>query len=146
MNNHKPYTFEDIPELPFAEVEHRIFATVCEVARLKELQAASVAEVTRLQSFCAEWSEKDGNSPGYNLEKAKTYGRIAAGLRVQLAGTKDSLGEADRAVQDHYMRLVNFANREASRFQEMLLSERKEIERLKGLVELSERDHKRQAR
>lgn len=25
-----------------------------------------------------EWSEKDGNSPGYSAEKARTYGRIAA--------------------------------------------------------------------
>lgn len=25
-----------------------------------------------------QWDEKDGNSPGYNLQKAKTYGRLAA--------------------------------------------------------------------
>lgn len=39
--------------------------------------AALRARVAGLEAQLAEWAEKDGNSPGYNLEKAKIYGRIA---------------------------------------------------------------------
>ena len=35
------------------------------------------ARVAELEGKLGEWAEKDGNSPGYNLEKAKMYGRIA---------------------------------------------------------------------
>lgn len=44
MKDYGPYTLDDIPELPFAEVEHRIYATVCEVERLKALVAAMEAK------------------------------------------------------------------------------------------------------
>ncbi len=128
----KPYTLPEV--LRLAAVDDTAVDCVADQMRLR----ATVSELERLQSFHAEWAEKDGNSPGYNLEKAKTYGRIAAGLRVELEEAKDSLGKANREVHDHYMHLVNFANREASRFQTMLLNERKEVERLKALVELFE--------
>lgn len=32
----------------------------------------------QLRDFYDEWSAKDGNSPGYNIQKAKTYGTYAA--------------------------------------------------------------------
>lgn len=38
---------------------------------------ALVAMVREAQAKLAEWEEKDGNSPGYNRDKARTYGRIA---------------------------------------------------------------------
>lgn len=34
--------------------------------------------VQEQETALAEWAAKDGNSPGYNLEKARTYGRLAA--------------------------------------------------------------------
>lgn len=50
--------------------------------RLRESRApdagtALLAELNDLRAFKALWNEKDGNSPGYNLAKAKTYGDIA---------------------------------------------------------------------
>jgi hypothetical protein len=41
-------------------------------------------EIEDLREFKKQWDEKDGNSPGYNLEKAKTYGRIGQILKDQL--------------------------------------------------------------
>ena len=41
-------------------------------------------EIEELREFKKQWDEKDGNSPGYNLEKAKTYGRIGRKLKEQL--------------------------------------------------------------
>ena len=46
--------------------------------RAAPLTATPLADrIAELEARLAEWAEKDGNSPGYNLEKAKTYGRIA---------------------------------------------------------------------
>lgn len=49
-----------------------------DLAQAEARDAATLrARVAELEAQLAEWAEKDGNSPGYNLEKAKTYGRIA---------------------------------------------------------------------
>ena len=39
------------------------------------------AENERLKAFKQQWDEKDGNSPGYNYEKAKLYGEQACQFR-----------------------------------------------------------------
>jgi hypothetical protein len=43
----------------------------------------TVAEWAGLAAFKAEWDAKDGNSPGYNLEKARCYGNQARDLRAR---------------------------------------------------------------
>lgn len=54
--------------------------------KINELQsqlAEAQAENLKLKEFKQQWDEKDGNSPGYNLQKAKTYGEQAAKFRIE---------------------------------------------------------------
>ncbi len=61
--------------------------------------AYSAEDLAALIAFKDEWSAKDGNSPGYNLQKARTYGEKAFKYRKRLidAGlaTQDDLEEAN---------------------------------------------------
>lgn len=41
------------------------------------------AELERLQAFKDDWDKRDGNSPGYNLQKARTYGEQAAKYKAE---------------------------------------------------------------
>lgn len=72
-------------------------ATVIERAEKAEAERDALrARVAELEAQLAEWAEKDGNSPGYNLEKAKTYGRIA-GEERQRAKKAEAERDALRA-------------------------------------------------
>lgn len=99
-------------------------STQFEMDLLLDALRQSKSEVARLQAFHDDWAKLDGNSPGYNLEKAKTYGRIAAETKQQLEEATAQLASDHRDLHNHYMHLVNFANAEASRFQAMLVQER----------------------
>jgi hypothetical protein len=78
--------------------EHK---TKFEAIRERDEARAKLAECERereqLQAFRDEWSEKDGNSPGYNLEKARTYGRIAYERGLEIKQLRSQL-ESHRAV------------------------------------------------
>lgn len=50
-------------------------------ARIAELEA----EVETLRDFKNAWDERDGNPPGYNLEKARSYGEMTARLSKRVA-------------------------------------------------------------
>ena len=70
-----------------------------------DLARARVAELERERD---EWAQKDGNSPGYNKEKAQTYGRIAHEEReraeraeAQVATLREALDELADIVQGH---------------------------------------------
>ena len=41
------------------------------------------AENEKLKGFKEQWDAKDGNSPGYNYDKAKLYGEQACQLRIE---------------------------------------------------------------
>lgn len=53
------------------------------------------AEADALRLELAEWARLDGNSPGYSAEKARTYGRIAAELKAELAAAREVLARDD---------------------------------------------------
>lgn len=62
------------------------------------------ARVAELEARLGEWAEKDGNSPGYNLEKAKTYGRIAHEERRRAETAEAALAEAHERLDEFGMR------------------------------------------
>lgn len=47
------------------------------------------ARALAAEALLTEWGSKDGNSPGYNRQKAETYGRIAAEERALLREARD---------------------------------------------------------
>lgn len=59
------------------------------------------AEVERLTAFKQEWDEKDGNSPGYNLTKAKVYGNQALKYKKQSDTLRKDLDRAVEALAAH---------------------------------------------
>lgn len=58
----------------------------------------------------SEWSEKDGNSPGYNLQKAQTYGRIAANERRRAAAAEARVEALEGALRAADYRLGEVSN------------------------------------
>lgn len=48
-------------------------------------------ELERLRAFREEWAAADGNTPGYNLQKAKTYGEKAAQYKKEREHHRDTL-------------------------------------------------------
>lgn len=46
-------------------------------------ESALRAENEELQAFKKEWVNKDGNSPGYNLQKARNYGEKAREFKLK---------------------------------------------------------------
>ena len=50
----------------------------------EDILASLAVSVGKLKSFQSEWAEKDGNTPGYNLQKARNYGEQAARERKRV--------------------------------------------------------------
>lgn len=56
-------------------------------------KAATDLSRDELAAFHGLWMEKDGNTPGVNLEKAKSYGRKAAEWKKKYAALRGRVGD-----------------------------------------------------
>ena len=52
---------------------------------------ALVIECQRSRDFEKEWASRDGNSPGYNIEKARNYGRQAYEYRLRAEAAENEV-------------------------------------------------------
>lgn len=109
------------------------------------------AENEALKEFKQQWDEKDGNSPGYNLEKAKLYGSQAADYRAKLQEAEKEIAKlktceqllnepvSQAAVEEMIKRLQSWHYHVSNRdqFKEMELQRELEAEGAKN-TELSE--------
>lgn len=53
-------------------------------------------EIAHLRAFKAEWATKDGNSPGYNCQKARNYGNQAAKYKSLYLAFKEAAEASSR--------------------------------------------------
>ena len=102
-------------------------------------------EVDQLQDALRQAKEETQRAVTALCERAERAEAQVSNLQVVVSGhaaiVRALVDKSDKDYAERqavYSHNVNFANKEASRFQEMLFQERKEVERLKRLVELFE--------
>lgn len=68
---------------------------------LRNAAPAMIEELKGLRAFKELWGQADGNSPGYNREKAQTYGRIAAEFKnAQIEDRKNMRADTQASLDE----------------------------------------------